>query len=1543
MHSRFSRYALLANALLATTFLAGNIPVTAQTKPALQIPSENPRQANAIVEQLLREGRIIRSSSVKRGMMGYALSVFQGTKIEKFPVVVLGTLERVQGGGDIVLIKVLGGPVVERNSGIVAGMSGSPVYINGKMLGAIALGWPFPKEPIGGVTPITEMIETSLPDPARARPRQSALDTLLPPSLNLTREQSTYKPSKPLTIAGHRIARVDVSRDTKRQALQGPVNGATMTLRPVNTVLQVSGFSERSLPLLKQMFEPYQISPVIGPSSKKTVPAPPIAPGSAMGVQLVSGDMDQTAIGTVTFRWGNRILGFGHPMFGQGSSSLPLTSAYVHEIFPSYQRSFKLASPIAVAGAVQQDTQFAVGGTLHAKADTIPMRVTVNEAARGIAKTYQVQVMKDPILTPQLIVMVATEAIQTKLGVTSDKMVRVSMRLDIDNQPSITRSNILYASDTVTKAALLDLTQSLMISQMNEFSRGSVKRVDLKVDVQEGRNIALIKAMTVNKNKIKAGETVTVNVVLQPMASPDKPVTKSFEFTVPANAPDGSLRLAAAASVNYWPLQARVGGAPPDPTNLRELITAWNKVGSFNELMVHASTTQAYLQVGDQKISNPAPSWAKLMGSARSTSVGAFNEVEVRRTTTPYVLDGAQVLTIPVESIDGNGQTSPGTTEADAEAGQTADTPAIPGENQAPALPSLDEDNSSDGEGTGEGENATTSFISPPANGRWGDLDHAKSWNELFSAPALLKTVVKSHARFAPSQEQVTGEALQVAPKPPTPPAATTPAKPATGTTITPTATPTPVPTPTPTTPAFGAGKSVARPALSWVQTGVAEFLKGKFDGAFVTSNGEIRVAPAIKTITQTNEPFVWSITGDRQGNTYLGTGLYSSNKARILKVDAKGQQTVYWEGDGVAVTALTLSDDRLYAAVAPGGQVLRFDSTSKEPQFLETGQNFVWSIQPAQDGELLIATGGTHGSLLSVSTHDADLWKNQPLHRFGTTPVADSPAAELISVPQKHIRAVSVRDNEIFLGTGSDGVLYRYNRTTRQLDALWQAGDAKTTVNSEILAVAAAPEGVYFGTSLNGTIYRWSENNGVEALYPSPQKTVYAIERVADGSLYAATGDSGVVYQIQPGLSTADTRVARVLEPDQRQALALARVEDTLLVGTGNGGGAYRFDFAGDNTGFYTSPVFDSKSQVNWGTLRYIGNDATIETRSGNTAEPDGTWSQWQVANPNDLGELSVASPAARYLQYRVRVQESAETTGETPFVSRVEVVYRAGNSAPDVAIGLPQGGTFWNATKKITWNGKDPNNDALQYNVAVSSDDGKTWQPVGDNDLKTTSVDWDTKKSSDGTYLVRVTVDDSLANASDAKSSEAISLPLTIDNTAPVVVASLSKDGDHWRLIGTASDATSPISGAEWRFALKKKKDGTDSTTTGAKPNSATSVTTATPPATPTTTTTTTVTPTTTTVTTAVKPPATPKDGAWRAVGAVDGIFDSREETLEAMISAAFLPKNEAKEKAEETASEADTGKKADADVSQPEYQLEVRVFDAAGNSTTITLNLP
>ena len=399
MRRFFSVRALRITAPFVTTSLFSPFlsPAVSQTKPAVQVPAVKPTQAQALVQQLLREGKIMRARDVKRGMTGYGLSVFQGTTLEKFPIEIIGVLESVNGGGDFVLFRVTGGTVIKRQSSIVAGMSGSPVYINGKLLGAISIGFGFPKEAIGGITPITEMIATTLPDPARAKTvatsgatkpatgnaktsagtnAKTISSTRYAPTQRLSagridasrislKSAQVLRPLQPLKIAGRNVAQVVVSRDLARLAFSGDARHATMTMRPATMLLQVSGVSASSLARLQKVMAPYGLEPIAGGgkfggtsfsgaspsqvfnmSSKKSGVRPAFVPGGAIGAQLVSGDMDMTGVGTITYRIGNRVLAFGHPMLGLGNTSLPMTSAYIHDIFPSFQSSFKLASPI---------------------------------------------------------------------------------------------------------------------------------------------------------------------------------------------------------------------------------------------------------------------------------------------------------------------------------------------------------------------------------------------------------------------------------------------------------------------------------------------------------------------------------------------------------------------------------------------------------------------------------------------------------------------------------------------------------------------------------------------------------------------------------------------------------------------------------------------------------------------------------------------------------------------------------------------------------------------------------------------------------------------------------------------------------------------------------------------------------------------------------------------------------------------------------------------------------------------------------------------
>jgi hypothetical protein len=398
----------------------------------------------------------------------------------------------------------------------------------------------------------------------------------------------------------------------------------------------------------------------------------------------------------------------------------------------------------------------------------------------------------------------------------------------------------------------------------------------------------------------------------------------------------------------------------------------------------------------------------------------------------------------------------------------------------------------------------------------------------------------------------------------------------------------------------------------------------------------------------------------------------------------------------------------------------------------------------------------------------------------------------------ERHVRAISVRGNDIFVGTGDDAVLYQVDSSSGAATALFQVAQPQSTTTSpqssesnsgefsmpfmmgggggggvmyllmasempnmgnrqltgrtpgaEILAVSATPDGVYFGTSINGTVYRWSAERGVTPIYTAAQEqSIYSLKRGGDGNLYAATGDKGMVYQIKPGANVRETRAARLIEATQLQALAIGTSPSgDLVVGTGNNAAAYRIPLSQNGGGLFQSNVFDAKNIVRWGALRVAGNGVSVETRSGNTLEPDATWSAWQPSATNDLGELRVASPPARYLQYRARLAGSA-TGGDAAQLSRIEVLFRASNTAPTLTLSGLRGGEYFRAKQRLTWTAQDADGDSLRYRMWLSDDNGTTWKPVALTDNTSNSFELDTTKWRDGVYRARVEVSDAVSN---------------------------------------------------------------------------------------------------------------------------------------------------------------------------------------------------
>jgi len=297
-------------------------------------------------------------ADVKPGMKGYALTVFHGTKPEPFDIKVVAILKQFLPKQDVILIRAED-PRVE-HSGIVSGMSGSPVYIDGKLVGAIAYAWAFAKEPLGGVTPIENMLAE------RSRPRRRSPDHPEIAQADL--------PAEPGEARG-------------LPTLAGGGTGTEPRLVRASVPLSLSGFTARTFAELTDELRPVGLVPVQagggggrGTSAAASGPGR-VEPGSAIGVELVRGDMNMVGTGTVTWTDGQTILAFGHPMFGIGEVYLPMVDAEIHTFMPSMAQSFKMSSPLHEVGVLMQDRSSCIVGSMEAHTSMMPVEVRVTGAA----------------------------------------------------------------------------------------------------------------------------------------------------------------------------------------------------------------------------------------------------------------------------------------------------------------------------------------------------------------------------------------------------------------------------------------------------------------------------------------------------------------------------------------------------------------------------------------------------------------------------------------------------------------------------------------------------------------------------------------------------------------------------------------------------------------------------------------------------------------------------------------------------------------------------------------------------------------------------------------------------------------------------------------------------------------------------------------------------------------------------------------------------------------------------------------------------------
>ncbi len=429
----------------------------------------------------LDPARFVSVDELRPGDRCVGRTVFSGNEIEEFDVEIVGIVRNVSPGSDLIIGRAHD-ETLDR-TGILQGMSGSPVYLDGRLVGAISATWPFTKEPLAGITPIGEMLPAldgidAAPGERHGSEPDGFGAALYPPG--------EYATSRIGWIAGL-AGRGDRPDALPARGVLGSYGGRDMTA--LASPLVVGGGDERFLARVGEILGDAGYTPVLGVAGAQGAAGGPLEPGSAVGVQFVSGDLNWTAIGTVTYREGDRLLAFGHPLFNAGTVEVPMVGASVHALVPLLSVSFKMATGGALAGTFRQDRRRMVGGVVGVSPDMLPLHVTVRE--EGYAeRTFDFEVVRARPYSSVFAGMAVAGAFSEALRASGPSSVELEMSLDAAGDV-VEYGAVFYTTDPAFRvggeaAAFIDFVQG------NAFEKRDVSSVSLDVTVTGGRRTAVI-------------------------------------------------------------------------------------------------------------------------------------------------------------------------------------------------------------------------------------------------------------------------------------------------------------------------------------------------------------------------------------------------------------------------------------------------------------------------------------------------------------------------------------------------------------------------------------------------------------------------------------------------------------------------------------------------------------------------------------------------------------------------------------------------------------------------------------------------------------------------------------------------------------------------------------------------------------------------------------------------------------------------------------------------------------------------------------------
>ena len=577
---------------------------------------------------------------LRPGMKGTARTVFSGSETEEFGVEILGVLPGFPGPRQSAIIAKLSGPNVQK-TGVFAGMSGSPVYIDGKIVGAIAFSFPFSKEPIAGITPIKQMIEL----------------------FNKGSENERVKPKEPRAVSFAQLVGTDWKPNLPKPAvssvsLLAPVSAGSplmpllgQQMAPIATPLVFSGITQESLSMFAPQLMANGLLPVSGAGgsapitplaevTEKTFPA-----GSSISVQLVRGDYSLAAAGTVTMRDGDRIYAFGHPFLSLGASDMPMAESSVVTVIPNVNNSFKLAVPGSMVGSISQDRASGIFGMLRQAPKMIPVKVNLH-TSRDRTETYSYEVATDSFLTPLLLNLTIFNTITSSERVLGESTITVKGEIKVKGQEPIQIDRRFSNNQSHIQAAgsIAAPVGSLLTSGFDDVQ---LDGITLDISSSETKYAGTLERITLDRTEVRRGEKVEVQAYVRTESG------KQFVQRIPVQIPeDAALGQLLVFVGDGGALQEGSAAKSFVPQDLGQLVRAINTVKKSDRLYVKLFRITAGAVIGTSELPSLPPSMVATLNSDR-TSGGYTPTVlspvyEMELPPAEFVISGQQLIAIDV-------------------------------------------------------------------------------------------------------------------------------------------------------------------------------------------------------------------------------------------------------------------------------------------------------------------------------------------------------------------------------------------------------------------------------------------------------------------------------------------------------------------------------------------------------------------------------------------------------------------------------------------------------------------------------------------------------------------------------------------------------------------------------------------------------------------------------------------------------------------------------------------------------------------------------